>query len=653
MLDFEDNNFKLLRMKEKLLDVTDNNRDTNLLDYREAAQNIDNMYFKELIDKLKESDNEPLSLEDELKYLSVVKEMYEQLEFMQYKFRNVYGKYTDDILELNDLSRVNQDIIIDRINNISGYLINLKNINQGKKELEELSNQLILENKKKEVIETRILEYEDELRNNFLNAEGRKIMEGSIKYTSVLQEFNEIGIDLEKILEDSLLLKETLNEVSIDKKEKDEMLKATEVCYNNLPNRENREVLETVRLDAYKAGYKLALVKMAKLVSEYTKDYDKARKKREDLIDLVKYRNTCVEKVGIKFSIDPFSRIKINLQLDAIHQLGSNSKTIASLMKKIDVVNSKLEDTIDKNEELLLKINSKVELLNDELSISDISLDFISDEIVEHKKIEDNQVIKVELLPSKFKIDRAIEKTTGVINRVYQMVNGYDKKVEEKIQKEATPELIIEDVMVDKHQKLDLPVLDDLSNEIDNDVFEDIFVNNEEKVLEEIPVDEEDNIFEDIPEVISDVSLESVKEDNVELNDSLFEDVVPFEGVSLFSDRTDEDEFVFDDVLVENEADLVDENVLVQENDNEVPVESISLPEVVEDAEDTLVEESLPDESVIVNNSDNNEEVEMPELEEFWEIHEDDTISKESLDYQLSKLLSNDDEDVKSRKLTF
>lgn len=610
VLDFEDNNFKLLRMKEAELLRTDKNREENLLVYERLAKNIDNIRFDSLIGKIEKFNEDSHSLEDELVFLTDIKDMYEQLEFMQYKFRSIYQKYSLNELILSDLNTINKNVIDERIDVINGYLINLKIIDKNKRELESLSEQLIDEEKKKKNVETRILEYEDELRVNFVNAEGRLLSLDDIKYTSVLQEFRDNGFDLNKIIDDTALLDDTLKKCIFDRKENEEKLSTALLCYDSNPNRESRDIKDSIEIETIRTRYRLSLIKMAKLVSEYRKDYEGAKRKREELIDLIKYRNSCLEKLGVRFSIDPFSRIKVSSQLDAIIELGSNSKAISNLRKMIDNINSKLEDTMDKNTEFLMVINNKQELLNNKLSLADIDVSSIDDDIDEEEiEIADNQVVEVKLLPGKFMIDRVREKTTGVINRVYEMINVQDtlSLVDEK-KVDVIPELVIEDV----------PVL-------------------------------VDTISLELPKVEQDVDL-GIKDDVVLEEDSIFTDVIPFESVELFSDRTDDVEN--EDKILE-ELDITEDDVSLEKNDSQV-LSRVTSDNVIDNLISRIPDEiSFEEEESNVNENLTQEiedEIEMPDA--FWETKEEEEIMDEkliSLDEQINSLLSEDD--VKTRKL--
>ena len=118
------------------------------------------------------------------------------------------------------------------------------------------------------------------------------------------------------------------------------------------------------------------LLKMAVLIAEVEKEYEKVKEKRELLKDLIKWRSKNLEKLGIKFSIDPFSRIKIDEQLDFVSQLKDNAKVITKIREKMCVLTDKLAEMEEKNTEFLLQLQEEVKFIKEFLSAAAASAFF-------------------------------------------------------------------------------------------------------------------------------------------------------------------------------------------------------------------------------------------------------------------------------------
>lgn len=182
MLSFDDNMFRLAKMQETLLKVSTSNREENLRKYQEIVTQIDTNSFADILEKIKHIGEHNHSLEEELQYLEEIKGVYNQLLELQLSFKNVCEQYGSGNLKLSDLTQLNVEYLYNRINTISGYLINLKNIEQNKKKMQELNEQLVNEERKKELFTNRIKGLEEELVYNFINAEGRCVLNEQSNY---------------------------------------------------------------------------------------------------------------------------------------------------------------------------------------------------------------------------------------------------------------------------------------------------------------------------------------------------------------------------------------------------------------------------------------------------------------------------------------
>jgi len=84
VLVINDNNLKLLKMKEKLLEVTiDNSQNTILEDYSSLAKEIDSEVYETLVDKIKTTDYHNQTLEEQLAFLSEIENEYVEINELQ------------------------------------------------------------------------------------------------------------------------------------------------------------------------------------------------------------------------------------------------------------------------------------------------------------------------------------------------------------------------------------------------------------------------------------------------------------------------------------------------------------------------------------------------------------------------------------------
>ena len=510
-------------MNESLLSKLSNedNKFKETIDtYKELAIKIDRSNYNDFIDKINNYSNNQ-SLQEELEYLDELENGYGQLNEMQCRFRSIYSTYgLDDDFKLSDLGSIDIDGIRERRNLISGYLINNKNIADSKKKLDEYNDKLISLNKEEKENSKRYQYLEEELKRMFLDAEGR-IIDSSMKYTSVKMEYSDNEFDLGKLLEDSELLEQTFKQVLSAEMEQKEVLKAVDICYDKMPTKENRETRDVTRIDTVKANYRLALIKIVRLISHYENTYDKIVEKREQLRDLIKKRNEYLNILGKRYAVDPFGRIKIDEQLNYIKtNLRDNAREISRVRKLINEVSNRLDEMTSKNNSFLTELNSSdISFIKDTTSLSDISVELDDDLIEQIKVYLDNQVANVRDISSEFKIDRVHEKTDGVISRVYQMISN-----DTKSEKTSTynPELVVEN---------------DDSNLLDNDnasIFDDSDLFDIES---DEPMFEFDNIGG--TEYLADDSASSMEIEKEQEDSNLFHDNgdSPFENIIFFDDK--------------------------------------------------------------------------------------------------------------------
>ena len=619
MIDINDNDFKLLKMYESLLtrvSTTDGDIYYQALNnYKNLSEKIEKNNYDSVIEKINNymSNKHNLSLEEELNLLEELENDYRQLEELQYKLKKIVSN-----LNLSDLSNINLDVILDRKNLISGYLINLKNIEDVHKQLEKYNKELIIANKQKEAIERKYQILEEELKRNFINAEGRILTKNNINFknTSIKEEYHDINIDLMDILTNSDKLLEILNEINNLKIEKDELLKTGEICYENIPTQENKEILDSLRKDAISINYQLSLIKIANLIKDNKNNFDKMIEKREKIKDLIKRRNEYLEKQNIKYAIDPFSRIKLDEQIKQILELGDNTKDINKIKQDINELDQKLTSLNQKNVVFLTDLDMNFEIIIDTTSINDIDIsdveivesplsEITEDEVIKPTKIyDDNQIVNITAVAPNFKIGRVMEKASSVIKRVNEIFNNNkNKKDNVEITMEKSPELIIS-------QNKENELIDDSSITFSNvDINEEYFDELEETP---IPITEEKELFDedDVSLAFNDTERENIDESSIFENNQNN----PFNGLELFSSKLEED-FYLDDELEELPNLSADDK----------------LKEVYQ--EDTITEE----EAVKEDESD-----EMPEA--FWE-----TLSEET---KIEETEPTFDEQIKKLKLT-
>lgn len=634
MLVFDDNMLKLAKMQETLLKVTAENRQENLEKYKDIVIEIDKQAFASLLEELKQVNDHNQTLEDELQFMEMVNDYYNQLYELQLGFKKVCELYGDNELELSDLSQIDIDYITNRKNIIEGYLVNLKNIDANKKKLEKLNDSLIEEEKTRMLLSRRLLEYEEILRKNFENAEGRIIVDGKLQYISVISEYKELDYDFKILLYDKDMLKQLLSKVSEDRLEIDEKYKTAEICYNSNPSVDSKHILDDISKEFFKVRYRLTMLKILELLVE---DYDSCelfKEKREKLLDLIKYRVVCLKNLGQRISIDPFTRTKIEEQLNATSLMLDNSKKISKIKKEISELSSFVDEMISQNRDYRIDLNETKDLIIDTVSMEDmVSLVDIPDSVYfEEQRVSDNQVVSMKDVTDNFNMSIVRQKTGSVIKRVNQMMSGNEVTESDDKIEIVSPELVIvgqplDEVVVDNMEetKEDDTISDEL---LDVTQFDDITLTND---FDDDKIDVEDVV---VQEDDAELTLKDEEDNNSISNSydsSIFETVDPFVSMPLFVDRTDEDDLNVSEELVDIEDSKEDNEELktIEEEDD------INL-EIKEEPED-----EVPDAFWITQSEDD------------VNASQDKTIENVvlSFDEQINALLS-DEEKTKIKKLS-
>lgn len=599
----DENKMKLLKMKERLLEVSFNgNRNTILVDYKKIVYEIDSELYKSITDKIKNSsDYADYPLERQLEILLDIENEYNTYYKFQENVRNICKKCNNSSVNLCDISIINIDEIRKRIDSIKRYLENVKKIEKNKEELDRLNNELISEDKKTNVFKSRINELDEDLRQSILRNEGRIYnSSGEIEYANVILEAESLGIDLKKMLNDEDMLQQALEDALSELNEVDERLKTAQICYNKRPDMNYKDIYLTIREETIFKKYRFIFLEIISLIARYDSSYNGAKEKRSELSNLIKSRIELLKQLNIKYLYDPFDRIGISEQQEVIDAYGDNSNKIKEIVDEINKISSDNDKRVSENREFADYFKNKIDLIQDNTPLANIldresiNLDTIEDDDKSKKVGFDNQVVRVSNLSLNFMLDRSLKKAHGVIIRVYEMINE-SSNTDDKSKSDSysvTPQLVIEpvtstdsvtfdsnDIFVDEETKeksddifLDLPFsIDDTAKDKENDDKNiKISLEGQVKSVDDKSNKESDDIFLDLPFSLDDTAkdkedddkssqlssigendftVNSVPIDNSQATMQLFQEVKPFEDVSLFDDRYDDGTVFKDDGL--------------------------------------------------------------------------------------------------------
>ena len=531
MLVIDENKLRLLKMKEKLLEVSSGNHDDILSQYKEIILDIDKIMYDKLINMIRDTNYHNQSLEEQLEFLTTLVNEYNSFNEFQCRYKNVYEKYAVDKLELTSIEDIYIDRIKEKIDAINGYLINSQNLLRHRNNLEELNVQLIDAEKKKREIEDRFNLLEEELRKNVLNAEGRIDNHGNLEYSSIVKEFENYGLNFGKLLDDGNLLKQELEDTKSAIVSEEDKMEAARVCFNTMPTIDSKKMYNICYFDLLHVNYKLILLNFASLMARKCSDYDGVKGKRVEIKSLLKERSKYLTDLGIKYVIDPFGRIKLDNQLEIIELLGKNLQSVLLIKGKIKDTFNLVDDLNRKNDELYSIISKQVELFNNRYSVIDVVGDI--DVSVEHEQINDNKIINIRDISSNLNLSLIRGKTDGVISRVYELFNNVPVTVTSE---DVVPELVIQKDDVFAGEPDIQEIFDD--NASNTAIFtdtEDVFENASTNVSDSVFMDESSSqgIFAD---------------SNSSTNDELFSEVEPFKETVLFTNK-------YDDVFAGNKKD--------------------------------------------------------------------------------------------------
>ena len=527
----DDRMLNLAKMQETLLERSLNDRKYNLEKYKNTVKTIDKEAFSYILVELEQIKEHNQTLEEELQFLQSIKSSYEQLLEQQLSFKRVCELYGDKELELSDLSVIDIDYIENRINLISGYLINLKNLDINKEKIAKLNEQLFEEEKKHDFLNKKIQDYEQLLRDIILNAEGRISVDGNLVPTSAILEYKKLELDLKTLLYDSQNVYKLLESTMIEANDSGDKYKTAEICYNNAPNENNKQILDEISKEYLKIKYKLIMLKILKLLSSSSIDYNDFLEKREQLLDLIKSRNTCLEQLNIKNFIDPFNINKILEQIKEVSSFGDNSNNILRIKKEIAKLNDLIEEMLAQNNTYMVELSNTKNLLRDKIkqeTKTETQMSWDVDDYFTAPLPLENQIVGIKDLPKQLNLGIVMQKTNLVLLRVSSMI-----KEPISISKESSSEVIPKLVVIPSSISQQNDKSDDSKSETVN-----------------IPISPDKESENETPTLVVNTTNDNDK--------NIFETLVPFEEPPMFAERREdslEQETSISDSLTKEELD--------------------------------------------------------------------------------------------------
>ncbi len=625
----DENKLKLLKMKERLLEISFDNRNSVLADYKLIAMEIDNILYKSITDIIKSNVNyTDKPLEEQLELFLKIEKEYADYDKFQQDIKNVCKKYNDDV-NLSDIDSILIEEIRKKIQSIKKYLSNKKNLEENRKKLDELNTELINEDKKMTSFKKRIDDMDLELKRAVLKTEGRVYNSSSqIEYADISLEADNLGLNLRNLLDDDSLLEEELNKALAELKDAEDELKTAQICYDNRPNINYKDIYLSIREDAVKKKYRFLFLKIISVICKHTDSYDEAYEKRIQLISLIKDRSDLLKQLNVKYLYDPFDRIGLKEQTEVIVAYGNNSSKVKDIRKQIEEVSSSSDLMETENIDLNDYLSKNIDLIRDNTLFKDIidkekidlrGITYEDDTL--KRKYASNQVVSVDALPFHFMTNRAKEKANGVVNRVYEMMFNIDNDKTSSVNSSSlvNPQLVIEPT---SDNELTKPF--DSTKETVSDNFEtedEVFLDLPFTIDVVSPEEKNDSIQEQHDEVTTNTVGDdiSVSVEDKQSEPPLFQEVQPFENISLFDDKYD-DGLIFDNKLV-----LKDDNV---KKENETKLNNPVIQNLhLENKENGFSEDVMPD--------------------AFWTVKEEEPDLNEdnklSFDEQIAALVESED----------
>ena len=537
-----ENDLRLLRMYKALLDSTNANvTEKDIAKYEKQVHKIDSKLYEKITAIINDNSNfMDYPLERQLEFLLGLEKEYNSYFEFQEEVKRICKKNNIDI-KLHNIELINIDKIRKRINDIKKYLENIKQIGINNDTLGSLNEQLISLTNDEETFKKIVLRHDEALRHKVQIVNGRIKNNDKTENTSIALEASNLGLDLDKLLNDEVLLKEALIETEKASDEASEQLKLTAIC--NTDGKYEDLYLKAFN-DNFMKKYKLIFLKIISLISsnEFNNSYDLAKEKRIRLIELIKERVRLLKELNVIYLFDPFNNLEINEQLKSIEVYSSVADEIREIVDRISIITADNDRMTGENRDFLDSLKEKIELIIDETSLRDIIIDDDIRPVNNSEKHPDNQVVTIVSLPNYFILKRAIDRARGVIERVWTLMNSSKK---EEISSVA-PNLVIEQKNVDnnndKFASLNDNIFDDNIEEsdMDSDIFldlpselgidtnsgETVFENEVNPIIETVDDYKDEELFTDYP-------VKNIEED-------LFSELSPFDdSAELFEERTD------------------------------------------------------------------------------------------------------------------
>lgn len=540
-----ENDFRLLKMYSALLDNSNNANvtDENISKYCEHVHKIDTKMYKKITAKIEDNGTfMDYPLERQLEFLLELEKDYNNYFDFQEEVKRICKKNNINI-KLSDIRLINIDEIRKRINSIKKYLDNVKLIGINNDTLGSLNEQLIELNNSEDTLKKIIDRYDETLRHKIQIVSGRVKVNDKMESASISDEASKLDLDLDKLLNNSDILNEELVKAETESKDASEQLKLTVMC--NTDNKYQDLYLKAYNEDINKK-YKHVFLKIISLISNnsYNSSYEKAKEKRLELIELIKNRIKLLKELDVIFLFDPFNNLEIDKQLKSIEPYSNLEERIREIVNRISIITIDNDRLNSENNDFIEYFKEKIELLLDETTLKDIVDENNFDFVIESQP--DNKVISVVSIPDGFVIKRAIEKASGVINRVLSLM---DKNVQDN-SSSVIPNLVIEQKTTNEELPDSITYNNDsvfveeqnVEPEIENDVFLDlpselgINQNDSSKVFDDNGLDI--NFVNDLNDNNEEISIkENISNGS---DENLFSELSPFDDdAKLFEERTD------------------------------------------------------------------------------------------------------------------
>lgn len=513
---------KLLKMKIRALEVNSYPDNTLIVEFGELALKVTTLYYQELLKKISLISEHNHSLSEERDFLEEIISDYQDLDSMCRLYQQIYKKYSNDSLLLPEVGMINITNLQTRCKLLSDFLINQENILITQNELADYSKSLADQEKINSRILDMIERMDKDLISLFINSEGRIVVDGSSKPTSAILEYRNNGMDLTRLLEDEVLLKKLIEEIEKQRLEAEESLNATKICYQNSQTKENEAFFQAATRETIKLRYKSVLLRIVSIINVSCKDYYKSITKRENLLDLIKYREVCLRNLGIELLIDPLMRIKLSEQIAKITSYKDSNLNVSQIKEKINDTSSRLEELECQNkdfrEKLMIEYDYVVSFhepeMVDKFMVVDSKEEDLSKKHIDKKDL-DNMIVDINDVGDDLNKRIVMDKTRKVLQRTSEILNHPLEK--------------------DYVSTQDMDFLDiefGLSNISKNDHSN---ILNEVPLFVDFPLEEDDLAADEEP-------LETLFE--VKPSELLFEDMTsePFKQIAFFDDKKDENE---------------------------------------------------------------------------------------------------------------